>query len=174
MSAVRSKGHRPVTTILGSRDARRALALAAILAAVLSPTSAVAAAGRASLTDIENDVMCVACHESLAVAQSPEAYSERQYIRTLIGQGLTKKQIENQLVAQYGPAVLGQPPAKGVNLVVYIVPPLLVAVGIAILVITIPRWRRRARDAAAGQAAVTAPPDAAEARRLDEDLARQI
>ena len=118
--------------------------------------------------------MCVACHESLAVAQSPEAYSERQYIRTLIAQGLTKKQIENQLVAQYGPAVLGQPPAKGVNLIVYIVPPLLVAVGIVVLVITIPRWRRRARDAAAGQAPATAPPDSAEARRLDEDLARQI
>ncbi len=50
--------------------------------------------------------MCVACHESLAVAQSPEAFSERAYIRRLIAQGLTEKQIENQLVAQYGPSVL--------------------------------------------------------------------
>jgi hypothetical protein len=91
--------------------------------------------------------MCVACHESLAVAQSPEAYSERQYIRTLIAQGLTTT---------------------------HIVPPALVAIGIAVLVITMPRWRRRTRDAAAGQAAATPPPDPAEARRLDEDMARQI
>ncbi len=88
----------------------------------LSPAAALAAHARASFTDIENDVMCVACHESLAVAQSPEAYSERSYIRGLIGQGLTKKQIENQLVAQYGPAVLGKPPAHGFNLVVYVRP----------------------------------------------------
>ena len=175
MSRVRFRGPRAgLRSILRCGKAGRALALGAILAALLSPTPAPAAAGRASLTDIENDVMCVACHESLAVAQSPEAYSERQYIRTLIAQGLTKKQIEKELVAQYGPAVLGQPPAKGVNLIVYIVPPLLVAVGIVVLVITIPRWRRRARDAAARQAPATAPPDSAEARRLDEDLARQI
>ncbi len=87
--------------------------LAAALLMALSPAAALAARGRASLTDIENDVMCVACHESLAVAQSPEAYSERAYIRALIGQGLTKKQIENQLVGQYGLAVLGKPPAQG-------------------------------------------------------------
>jgi cytochrome c-type biogenesis protein CcmH len=142
--------------------------------AALSPAAAVAAPGRASLTDIENDVMCVACHESLAVAQSPEAYSERQYIRALIGQGLTKKQIESQLVSQYGPSVLGKPPASGFNLVVYVVPPLLVVVGIAVIVFTIPRWRRRARQAASSQPAPAPPLDPAEAQRLDEDLARQV
>ena len=46
------------------------------------------------------------------------------YIRGLISQGLTKKQIERQLVAQYGPAVLGKPPAHGFNLTVYVLPPL--------------------------------------------------
>jgi cytochrome c-type biogenesis protein CcmH len=146
----------------------------ALVAALLSPAAALAAAGRASLTDIENDVMCVACHESLAVAQSPEAYSERQFIRQLISQGLTKTQIENQLVAQYGPEVLGKPPAKGVNLIVYIVPPLLVAVGIVTLAITIPKWRRRARSAAAAQPHGAKPLDPGDAARLDEDLARQI
>jgi cytochrome c-type biogenesis protein CcmH len=153
------------------------LALAAVLlspaTALLSPATALAATGRASLTDIENDVMCVACHESLAVAQSPEAYSERQYIRQLISQGLTKKQIENQLVSQYGPAVLGQPPAKGVNLLVYIVPPVLVAGGILTLAITLPKWRRRARSAASAQPHSSKPLDPADAARLDEDLARQ-
>jgi cytochrome c-type biogenesis protein CcmH/NrfF len=146
--------------------------LAAVLLLALSPAAAVAARPRASLTDIENDVMCVACHESLAVAQSPEAYSERSYVRNLIGQGLTKKQIENQLVAQYGPAVLGQPPAKGFDLVVYIVPAAIVALGVTLLAITIPRWRRRSRQRAAEPQ--TAPPlDPQDAQRLEEDLARQ-
>jgi cytochrome c-type biogenesis protein CcmH/NrfF len=95
---------------------RRLLALAAfvLLAALPSSPAALAAAPqRASLTDIENDVMCVACRESLAVAESPQAYSERAFIRMLINQGETKAQIEQTLVAQYGPAVLGKPPAAG-------------------------------------------------------------
>ena len=53
--------------------------------------------------------MCVSCHEPLAVAQSPQANSERAYIRRLIAQGETKAQIVNKLVAQYGAAVLGKP-----------------------------------------------------------------
>jgi cytochrome c-type biogenesis protein CcmH len=150
-----------------------ALVIAAATAALIPTATAAQATPRASLTEIENDVMCVACHESLAVAQSPEAYSERQFIRDLIGQGLTKKQIENQLVAQYGPAVLGRPPASGFNLLVYIIPPLVLALGIALLVFTIPKWRRRARNAAASQPEQAPALDPDDARRLDEDLARQ-
>ena len=94
--------------------------------------------------------MCVACHESLAVAQSPEAFSERQYIRDLIAQGETAAEIKRNMVAQYGTAVLAVPPAQGFNLVVYVLPPVLVGVGILVLALTIPRWRRRARGAGAG------------------------
>ena len=150
-----------------------AMLLAALVPVALSPATALAARGRASLTDIENDVMCVACHESLAVAQSPEAYSERAYIRNLINQGLTKKQIEQQLVAQYGPSVLGKPPANGFNLVVYVVPAVIVAAGIALLAVTIPRWRRRSRTKAGAEPHAAPPLDPADAQRLEEDLARQ-
>ncbi len=146
-----------------------ALALAAAPAAHATARAATAAP-RASLTDIENDVMCVACREPLAVAQSPQAYAERSYIRSLIAQGETKPQIERALVAQYGPAVLGRPPAHGFNLTVYVLPPAILAVGIAMLALTLPRWRRRtraARPADAGQRL-----DPADARRLDEELAR--
>ena len=55
----------------------------------------------------------MACKEPLEVAQSPQADSERAYIRSLIAQGETKRQIEQSLVGQYGPAVLGKPPAHG-------------------------------------------------------------
>jgi len=151
-----------------------ALGIAIALAvACATPGLAVAVAPRASLTDIENDVMCVACHEPLAVAQSPQADAERGYIEGLIAQGQTKAQIERALVGQYGPAVLGRPPAHGFNLTVYILPPALVAVGLATLAVTLPRWRRRARAAAASTAMPVAPPiGPADARRLEEDLAQ--
>jgi cytochrome c-type biogenesis protein CcmH len=128
---------------------------------------------RASLSDIESDVMCVSCREPLAVAQSPQALAERSFIRTLIAKGLTKAQIEQQLVAQYGVAVLGRPPAHGFNLTVYILPPAILIAGAGILIVTLPRWRRRAKArAAASPASPTPSLDPAEAKRLDEDMAR--
>ncbi|MBV9338226.1 MAG: cytochrome c-type biogenesis protein CcmH [Solirubrobacterales bacterium] len=127
---------------------------------------------RASLTDIENDVMCVSCREPLAVAQSPQAIAEREYIRSLIAQGLTKRQIEQNLVVQYGAAVLGKPPASGFNLSVYILPPAILAVGLAILAIALPRWRRRSRAAAAASSASGPPLDPAEADRLERELSQ--
>jgi cytochrome c-type biogenesis protein CcmH len=146
-------------------------AILTTLAVLTPPASAVAP--RASLTDIENDVMCVSCREPLAVAQSPQALAERNYIRHLIGLGQTKPQIERALVGQYGEAVLGKPPADGFNLTVYILPPAIVALGVAVLAFALPRWRRRARAAAAARASVSGPSlDSADARRLDEELTR--
>jgi cytochrome c-type biogenesis protein CcmH len=126
-----------------------------------------------SFVQIENDVMCVACHESLAVAQSPEAFSERQYIRQLIAQGLTRSQIEKELVAQYGTAVLAKPPASGFNLLIYILPPAVLVIGLGTLAYTLPKWRRRSRVAATEPISRAPPIDPADARRLDEELARR-
>ena len=154
---------------------RRIGALAAVAACVLTATTvtagpATAAAPKTSLTAIWNDFMCTACHEPLPVAQAPEAYNERSYLQGLINQGLTKSQIERAMVAQYGPAVLGKPPAQGFNLTVYILPPAILLVGIAILIVTLPRWRRRARAAAARAPAVTPGLSPADAQRLEDEL----
>ena len=148
----------------------KALVTAAVaIALTIAPGSALAASPRASLTDIENDVMCVSCHEPLAVAQSPQAYAERNFIRQLIAQDLSKKQIEHALLAQYGTAVLAKPPAHGFNLTVYVLPPAIVILGLAALAFTLPRWRRRARTPASSPAQRLDPADA---QRLNEDLGR--
>ncbi len=145
----------------------------AILSALLMSDSAVAAAhARTSLLDVENDVMCVVCNEPLAVSQSQQADQERSFIEGLIVKGETKSQIERALVVQYGPAVLGRPPAHGFNLTVYVLPPAIVALGIAILALTLPRWRRRAQAARAGTAVACPPLDPTENRRLEDELSR--
>jgi cytochrome c-type biogenesis protein CcmH/NrfF len=114
--------------------------------------------------------MCVSCREPLAVAQSPQAYAERAFIRSLAAQGYDKRQIEQALVAQYGPAVLAKPPAHGFNLTVYVLPPAILLLGIATLAVALPRWRRR--TAAQKTRQVPPTPDPAENARLEQELAR--
>ncbi|HEY2770611.1 MAG TPA: cytochrome c-type biogenesis protein CcmH, partial [Solirubrobacteraceae bacterium] len=112
--------------------------------------------------------------EPLAVAESPQAYAERGFIRTMIAKGMTKPQIEQALVSQYGTAVLGKPPAHGFNLTVYILPPALVLVGAVVLAFTLPKWRRRSRAAAAAGPPAGPPLPSEDAQRLEEDLARHV
>jgi cytochrome c-type biogenesis protein CcmH len=121
-------------------------------------------------------LMCVGCHESLAVAEAPQSYAERAQVRRYVAQGLTVKQIENRMVRNYGPGVLAQPPKSGFSLLVYIVPPVVVVAGIALLLHTVPRWRRRTA-AARAQAAPgeTEPGLSAEASdRVDRELAERL
>jgi len=114
--------------------------------------------------------MCVACHTPLAVSESPQANAERDFIRSLIARGETKSQIKQALVAQYGDAVLALPRAHGFNLIVYVLPPAVVAAGLVALAITLPRWRRRTRVTNADTTKPAIAP--ADARRLEQDLAR--
>jgi cytochrome c-type biogenesis protein CcmH len=143
-----------------------------ILTALAASSPALARTPRASLLSIEADVMCLSCHEPLELAQSPQAQAEKDYIKGLIAKGMTTRQIEANLVQNYGVSVLGKPPASGFNLTVYVLPPALLVLGIALLIYTLPKWRERSRRAAA--TALPAAPDlsAADSQRLDEDLAR--
>jgi cytochrome c-type biogenesis protein CcmH len=150
----------------------RRLALLALIVATAIAGTAGTATAKTSYLSVVAAFLCVVCHEPLSVSQSPEAFQERQYIRQLIAEGKTRQEIENDMVGQYGPAVLARPPAHGVNLLVYIIPPVLLMVGIAILAVFLPRWRRRARESGPSPAPTRAALDDADVKRLNEDLGR--
>jgi cytochrome c-type biogenesis protein CcmH len=138
--------------------------LLAALVLLLALTGAVEP--KASLPDIEDEVMCVECRTALNVSTAPVANQERQFIREKIAQGMTKAQIKRALVDAYGPDVLAEPEAKGFDLSAWIVPGLLVAgaaLGVALMA---RRWRRSATPQPAGP---ELDPD--DARRLDQELA---
>jgi cytochrome c-type biogenesis protein CcmH len=98
------------------RSAAGVIIALCLLAPFAAATNAVAAVTpRASLTDIESDVMCVVCKTPLAVSQSPEADAERAFITKLINKGETKAQILKAMVSQYGPPVLAPPPPPRVK-----------------------------------------------------------
>jgi cytochrome c-type biogenesis protein CcmH/NrfF len=148
-----------------------ALLVAAFVAiSALVPPLAMGVSPKVSLTAVEDQLMCTSCHEPLALSQSPQGISERAYIRMLIARGETEKQILRDMVAQYGQAVLALPKASGFNLLIYILPPAGVALAAAALAYTLPKWRRRARAAAAAHPDLASELAPDEAKRLDADL----
>ena len=137
-----------------------------LLALVLLLALTGAAEPKASLPDIEDEVMCVECRTALNVSTAPVANQERQFIREKIAQGLTKAQIKRALVDAYGPDVLAEPEAKGFDLSAWIVPGLLVAAAALGVGLMARRWRRSSTPPPAGP---ELDPD--DARRLDQELA---
>jgi cytochrome c-type biogenesis protein CcmH len=151
---------------------RATLALTLLLLALAAP--AFAAEPQASLADIEDEVMCVVCGVPLEHAlDAPQAIQERDLIRELIAQGLTKEQIKNRLVAEYGEEVLATPSDSGFDLAAWLVPGAAIVAAAVAIALALRRWRRRGGDGGSaeppgGEPALTE----AESERLDQDLAR--
>ena len=143
--------------------------LAAVLVlAALAP--AAAAEQRASLAEIEKQVMCPVCGTLLQLAESPQAQRERVFVERLIEAGRTEAQIKDALVAEYGDEVLALPPDSGFSLSAYVVP--VVAFLIAAIALALGVWRwRRAGGPKDGDAPAPGP-SGEDAERLDADLAR--
>jgi cytochrome c-type biogenesis protein CcmH len=146
-------------------------ALVALLALLALAPVAVGAQPKASFNDVEDEVMCDTCNVPLNVADSQRADQEREVIRKLIAQGLTKQQIKDRLAAQYGPGILATPQDSGFSLAVWWVPVAVVVALLALIALLLPRWRKRGPPDDGGD---DAGPDLspAEARRLEQDLAR--
>ena len=128
---------------------------------------ATGAALRTSLPDVEDEVMCDTCNTALNVSTSTVADQERSFIRRQIALGKDKQQVKAALVAEYGPGVLADPPSSGFDLAAWLVPIVLVVLGIGGVVIAARRWRRQATPAAAAGEPL---PDE-DAARLDAELA---
>lgn len=162
--------------MIGRSPTRMVATLLAIcaLGTIAVPISAAAPVHeRARVQQMYELLMCTLCRESLAVAQSPQSYEERAVVRQYVAAGLTVKQIENRMVAQYGQAVLAKPPAHGFGVLVYIVPPVVVLAGIGLLLYTVPRWRRRTAQAARDGTESAPELSAQESERLNRELAER-
>jgi cytochrome c-type biogenesis protein CcmH len=152
------------------------LLLTALLAAVLLAPAAAQAGPpqRASLSDLEDEVMCLVCGTTLSVSDSPQADRERAFIRQLIARGETKSQIKDALVAQYGRRVLATPSDSGFDLTAWLVPGIAVVLAGTGIAFAVVRWRRARPAGEKGRppAAATGPARGGDAARLRSDLER--
>jgi cytochrome c-type biogenesis protein CcmH len=145
------------------RPAAVVMAISLLLAGTSIPAGAQET--RASLPDIEDEVMCTICGTLLAESQSPQADRERALIRRLIGEGKGKDQIKDTLVAEYGPRVLATPSGHGFDLLAWLVPGIAIAAAMAGIALMLLRQRRRSRPA------VTTPDlDSSDLSRLERDM----
>lgn len=154
---------------------RRLLATWALIALIL-PAAATAQGGpepRASLPDIEDEVMCTICGTALQLSDSPQAERERAFINELIAEGKTKDQIKDALVAEYGPEVLAVPSGEGFDLTAWILPIAGVLAAIVLIALAARRWRRAGGDDDRGDGTKAAPAiDDEDAERLRTDIGR--
>lgn len=151
---------------------KRALLIALCLLA-LPATAAAAPAPQTTVNAIEAEVMCPICGTLLELAESPQARREKVFVAKLVGEGKSKAEVKDALVAQYGPSVLALPKASGFDLSAYLVPILAIAIAVVVLAFSVLRWRRsgREREPSAADAAADAP-QGEDAERLEADLSR--
>jgi cytochrome c-type biogenesis protein CcmH len=127
-----------------------------------------------TLAELERELVCPTCKTTLEMSNAPVAERMRAFIRQRIAAGDTKSEIKDKLVAQFGESVLAAPPARGFNLLAWLVPiagGLIAAVAVAVLAL---RWSRSRAAPAGGPSAADSrrPLDPESERRVDEELAR--
>lgn len=150
---------------------RRAIALVAAAALLGLPAASAAQEPQTSLTDLEDEVMCIVCGVPLELAtEAPQANQERDLILRLVAEGLTKEEIKDRLVAEYGSEVLAVPDNSGFDLAAWVVPGAAIVIAGGAIFVGLRRWRR------AGTGAEESAPGVAlgdeDSKRLDADLAR--
>ena len=90
--------------------------------------------------ELEHEIMAPCCYGGpVADHDSPEARQVRAEIAQLLAEGKTKQEILDIYVAAYGEQILARPPARGFNLLAYIMPPALLLVGGFLLIVFIKR-----------------------------------
>lgn len=91
---------------------------------------------------IARQLYCPVCENiPLDVCPTQACAQWRELVREKLAAGWDEKQIKDYFVEQYGERVLGVPPARGINWLVYVVPPIGILGGIFILYKAFRSWK---------------------------------
>jgi cytochrome c-type biogenesis protein CcmH len=135
----------------GRRLAGVSAALLTLLVAVAVPRVVPAApVSDEDVHAIATQLRCVVC-QNLSVADSPSemAHQMRDLIRERLIAGERPDQVKAYFVQRYGDWVLLAPPARGLNLVLWLAPFGAVLGGLVLVLTLVRRWRQAPAPAAA-------------------------
>jgi cytochrome c-type biogenesis protein CcmH len=149
-----------------------------IFGLLLSAPSSVQAQGGTPETPTDDEVnaiakqlYCPVCENvPLDVCGTLACQRWREQIADLLAQGQTEQEIKDYFVLQYGDQVLAAPPARGLNWLIYVLPPLAILAGGYWLASSMRRWRAQS---AATRGADSAPPPEPEdeyQKQLEDEL----
>ena len=146
----------------------RRVALVAVAAALALAATAAAAPNPA---DLEAELVCPTCDTTLDQSNAPVAQRMKQIIRQHIAAGWTEAEIKADLVDQFGPGVLAEPPKSGFDLLAWLLPLGLLVAGALGVGGLAWGWSRR-RDGRDGEDEPPSRLDPELERRLDAELER--
>lgn len=158
-----------------------ALTAALVVAAVVSLAAAQAEALDPEVFSIGNELRCPTCvSESVSESSSAIAREMRVIIQDQLDEGRTRAEILAFFQERYGDWILLNPPARGILLIVWILPALAVLAGVVLLVRLMRRWRSAAdevqevdpadRERVRAALAASTPPAGAKAEAATEPV----
>ena len=145
-------------------------ALLVVAAALALAAPALASESRPTLNELEGEVMCPICHTTLDQSSSAAAQRIKAFIVRRIRAGDSKSEIKRRLVADFGPAILAEPPKHGFGLLAWLLPISGILVGGLALGFAAWRWSRAREPAPALAGGLVLDPELD--RRLDDELRR--
>ena len=91
---------------------------------------------------IAKQLFCPVCENTpLDVCETQACKQWRELIRLKLSEGWTEQDIKDYFVANYGARVLDEPPLQGFHLLAYVVPPIIILIGMVILFRAFKQWQ---------------------------------
>ena len=120
---------------------------------------------------IARQLYCPVCESTpLDVCPTQACAQWRATIKEKLAAGWTEQEIKDYFVEQYGERVLAQPSTRGLNVFIWILPPVVLLVGVFFLVQYLRRVRRPAPAAPPAQ---TSPGDDGYVKQLEKELEKR-
>lgn len=128
-----------------------------------------AAAACPTVADLEGKLMCPTCKTTLDQSDAPAAQRIKAVVRQRVATCTPEDEIKDELVAQFGPAVLAAPPREGFHWLAWLLPLVGLVAAAAVISVLVWRWSRAPpAEAAASNGRL----DPELEGRLDRELAR--
>jgi cytochrome c-type biogenesis protein CcmH len=152
-----------------------ALTLALVLAGLLNqPVSAQQPTpSDDEVNAIARQLYCPVCESTpLDVCPTEACRQWRELIRQMLAEGRSEAEIKQYFVQQYGDRVLAEPPRKGFNWLVYLLPPLIILTGAVILFRALRAWTKPVAASAGSGESASSPQGEAKPIEQDDYVAR--
>jgi len=120
--------------------------------------------------ELEGKIIAPCCWSQPVSQHYSQAADEiRVEVRRMLAEGKTSQQILDHYVSMYGQRILASPPARGFNILAYVLPYFSLGLGVAVVMLILKKLRSRT-PAAAPAAAQSAVLDAKYSARLEKEL----